>query len=322
MEYEKAGDPMGKGLKWTRKTPKKIARQLELLGIMVSEKTVERLVKKMGFSLRCNNKSISNGGKKLTKEEQERKNQQFLYIARMSKEFERKKLPVISCDSKKKELIGSFKNSGTRLKREEDLVYDHDFISYGIGRALIYGLFDYHQKEGFVYVGKSFYDKKKKSFTSSDTSEFAAENVARWWRDYGQKRYPNAKEILILVDSGGSNGYKVRMWKAKLYELLCKGYGLKITVCHYLPGSSKYNPIEHRLFGEISKNWRGTPLVSFETISKYIRTTKTITGLKVHSRIVSKNYTKNKKVSDKDFLTIKILSHEEIPKWNYTLLAN
>lgn len=322
MEYEKAGDPMGKGLKWTRKTPKKIAEQLKSLGIIVSEKTVERLIKKMGFSLRCNSKRIPNGGKKLTQEEKYLKDRQFLYIRKMIEKFNRKKLPVISCDSKKKEAIGNFKNLGTRLKREEDLVYDHDFITYGIGRALIYGLFDYCRKEGFVYVGESFYDRKKKSFTSSDTPEFAAENVARWWRDYGQKRHPNAKEILILVDAGGSNGYRLRMWKVKLHELLCKKYGLTLIVCHYPPGSSKYNPIEHRLFSEISKNWRGTPLVSFETVSKYIKKTKTLTGLKVYSRIVSKKYTKGKKISDEEFSSIKILSHKEIPKWNYTLLPN
>jgi hypothetical protein len=322
MEYEKAGDPMGKGLMWTRKTSGKIAEQLEFIGIKVSEKTVERLVTKMGFKLRCNRKDISRGGKQLTAAEKETKNQQFLYIKKKSNEFFKNNLPVLSCDSKKKEPIGNFKNAGTRLKREADLVYDHDFATYGIGRALIYGLFDYYRKEGYVYVGESLYDKKQKRFLSSDTPEFAAENIARWWQDYGQKRYPHAKEILILADAGGSNGPTVRIWKAKLFELLCKEHGLKLTICHYPAGSSRYNPIEHRLFSEISKNWKGTPLTSYEMVSKYIRTTKTKTGLKAHARIVTKKYEKGKKISDTDYSAIKIKSHNKIPKLNYTLSPN
>ena len=152
------------------------------------------------------------------------------------------------------------------------------------------GLFDPNWQEGYVYIGQSLWDAESKSFTSNETPEFAAENVLRWWRDYGIKRYPGADEILILADAGGSNSYRSRVWKMKLQELLCKQYGLEVTVCHFPPGASKWNPIEHRLFSEITKNWKGTPLTSFETVLKYIRTTRTKTGLKVYSRLVKKVY--------------------------------
>ncbi|KHD07806.1 hypothetical protein PN36_20845 [Candidatus Thiomargarita nelsonii] len=156
---------------------------------------------------------------------------------------------------KKKELIGNFKNSGTRYKKEADLTNDHYFITYAKGKAFIYGLFDSQRLEGFVYVGQSLWDKKRKPFTSSETPEFAAEMIAKWWKDYRKTRYPDAHKLLILADAGVRSGYRAKMWKFKLSEL-CNKFGLTITVCHYPPGASKWNPIEHRLFSEISKNWR------------------------------------------------------------------
>jgi len=318
MKYETAGDPMT-GLRWTRKTREKIVEEMSKSGIDIGKTAIGKILKKMEFSLRCNSKKISNGGKKLTPKERQARNDQFIHIAEMRERFEKLNLPIISADCKAKELVGNFKNSGTRLKRLADLVNDHDFMSYAIGKAFPYGLFDERLQEGYVYVGQSLWDEEAKCFTSSETPEFAAENVARWWRDYGSKRYPDATEILILVDAGGSNGYRSRMWKAKLYELLCIKCNLKVTICHYPPGASKWNPIEHRLFSEISKNWRGTPLVSFETITKYIRSTTTKTGLNVRSRLVTKCYEKGRKISEDHFKKIQISRHDAFPQLNYTL---
>jgi len=245
MEYEKAGDPTASGMKWIRKTPEKIAEQLALLGIDVSGKTVGKLIKELKYSLRCNSKKISNGGKKLTKEEMEERNEQFEYIKEKREEFVNQGFPVISIDTKSKEMIGNFKNSGTRYKKEADLVFDHDFKIYGIGRAIPGGIFDMQRYEGFVYVAQSLWDKKNKQFTSSETSEFVVDNVSKWWKSNGIKAYHPGK-ILLLADAGGANGYRSRMWKFKLSELFCDKYGMEVTVCHYPTGASKWNPIEHR----------------------------------------------------------------------------
>ena len=178
MKYEVAGDPMS-GLKWTRKTRQKIVDELSKTGIEIGKTTVGRILKNMKFTLKSNSKSVSGGGKKLTVEEKKMRDDQFLYIEKIRKKFEKEGLPIISCDSKKKELIGNFKNSGTRLRRGKDLVNDHDFITYAIGKALLYGILDESRKEGFVYIGQSFYDRKNKKFTSSNTPEFAVECIVR-----------------------------------------------------------------------------------------------------------------------------------------------
>lgn len=318
MKYETAGDPMT-GLLWTRKTREKIASELSINGFEIGKTAVGKILKKMNYSLKSNSKKVSNGGKKRTKEQREERDAQFHNIKKLRNKFEKLGLPIISVDGKKKELIGNFKNAGTRYKRLEDVVYDHDFITYAIGKAFPSGLFDSNWQEGYVYVGQSLWDAETKSFTSSETPEFAAENVLRWWRDYGIQRYPDACEILILADAGGSNSYRSRIWKMKLQELLCEQYGLNVTVCHFPPGASKWNPIEHRLFSEITKNWGGTPLTCFETVLKYIRTTITKTGLKVYSRLVTKIYKKGKAVPDKIFKNIKLEPHNILPEWNYTL---
>ncbi len=318
MQYETAGDPMS-GLLWTRKTTEKISAELGEIGIAVSPTTVGQLLKKLNYSLKCNSKKVSNGGRKLTKEEKDIQDAQFNYIAKKRSEFLNQGLPVISIDTKKKELIGNFKNPGTRYKRGSDLVNDHDFAQYAIGKAFPYGIFDEQRHEGFVYVGQSLWNREEKCFMSKETPEFAAEAVSRWWADYGKKRYPEAKEVLIMADAGGSNGYRCRMWKFTIHEILSKKYNIKVTICHYPPGKSKWNPIEHRLFSEISKNWKGTPLRSFETVLKYIRTTKTKTGLTVRARLVTKNYKSGKTVSKKDFKKINIKKHDVFPNWNYTV---
>ncbi len=318
MKYETAGDPIS-GLLWTRKTREKMSDELAKINIRVGATTIGHILKKLHYSLKCNNKNVSNGGRKLTKEEKKMRDDQFKYIAKLRSQVVKKGLPSISVDAKKKELIGNFKNKGTRYKKEKDLVNDHDFVTYAKGKAFPYGLFDETRNEGFVYVGTSFWDKKKKKFTSSETPEFAAETVARYWKDYGSKRYPNATELLILADAGGSNGYRARMWKYKIYEQLATKFNMHVTVCHYPTGASKWNPVEHKLFSEISKNWRGTPLRSFETVINYIRTTKTKTGLTVKARAVTKNYKTGKNVPNELFNKINLTRHKIFPAWNYTI---
>lgn len=319
MEYETAGDPMS-GLKWTRKTTTKVSKELDSLGISVSKTTVGKILKKLNFSLKSNSKKISNGGKSVKAKDQKKRDLQFRYINRMIKFFIKNNMPPLSCDTKKKELIGNFKNSGTRLKRMADLTNDHDFLTYASGKAALYAIYNVAKNNAFVSIGK-FY-KKGAIITSSDTPEFAVESIERWLLHAGQKAYPNLKWILVLVDAGGSNGYRCHQWKVKLQQLICNKYGIKVTVCHYPPGASKWNPIEHRLFSEITKNWQATPLKDFETVLKYTKTTKTDTGLKVDAMLVEKQYEKGIKTSVDEINSLNIRYHKINSSWNYTLYSN
>lgn len=308
------------GLLWTRKTLEKICDELEKAGIFVSTKTVSKLLKDLGYTLKCNSKKVANGGRKPSKKEQEAIDGQFAYIAQLREKFSRVGSPILSCDTKKKELIGNFKNSGTRYRKESDLVNDHDFVTYAIGKAIPYGLYDPVRNEGFIYVGQALYDRKAKRFTSSDTPEFAAECIARWWKDYGSQRYPKSAQILVLVDAGGSNAYRSHMWKLKLHEHVAQSLGLTVTVCHYPPGKSKWNPIEHRLFSEVSKTWQATPLKSFETVIKYIRRTSTTTRLRVMARLVRKRYPKGISMPKGQLDEVPIKLHDVASAWNYTIM--
>ena len=300
LEHETAGDPMS-GLKWTRKTTQKIADELKSLGIDVGRTTVGKLLKKMKYSLKVNQKNIGAG-------KDPDRNEQFEYISRQRKQAALEGIPIISVDTKKKEMVGPFKNPGAAWRQEAQQVNDHDFRSMAIGMAAPYGLYDVEANRGFVCVG-----------TSYDTPEFAAECVVKWWRDEGIKRYPDASKVLILADGGGSNGARCRLWKSALQEKLCDRFGVSVTVAHYPPGASKWNPIEHRLFSEISKNWAGEPLDSYETILKFIRTTRTKTGLKVRSQLVDKQYKKGIRISDERMETLNMTRPDILPKWNYTL---
>jgi hypothetical protein len=300
MKHETAGDPVT-GLKWTRRTTEKIAEELRNLGIDVSAKTVGRLLKRMGFSLRVNHKKLSRGSGP-------DRDQQFAYIAEMRESFAKRGWPVVSIDTKKKELVGNFKNGGTAWNREAVLVNDHDFRSDALGIAIPYGIYDVQAHRGFLFIG-----------TSHDTSRFAVDNLAKWWVYDGRRRYPNATQLLILADGGGSNGPRIRAWKHALQERLCDPHGLTVTACHYPTGASKWNPIEHRLFSEISKNWAGRPLDSYETLVKYARTTTTSTALKVRAYLVRKDYHNGVKITDEEMAELRLRPHDTQPARNYTV---
>ncbi|MBS3780200.1 MAG: ISAzo13 family transposase, partial [Desulfovermiculus sp.] len=298
------GDPM-KSLKWTRKSLDKIAFELKSLGIVVSANTVGRLLKEMGYSLRINLKTVESGN--ANPPTPEIRNQQFKNIAKKRAEYEASGNPAISVDTKKRELVGNFKNNGSSWRREPIHVKDHDFPSDAIGKATPYGIYDTLQNQGFVSLG-----------VSCDTPRFAVDAIETWWSCKGINQYADAKQILILADSGGSNSARSRVWKMRLQEFANR-FNVKIDVCHYPPGASKWNPIEHRLFSEISKNWGGKPLVSFQTILNYIRTTRTCTGLNVTAVFNRKKYYKGEKVPNDKMAKINLLKHNILPKWNYSL---
>lgn len=299
MEHDTAGDPIT-GLRWSRRTAKKIAGELGKIGINVSESTVVRLLKQMGFSLRSNRKSISHANKP-------ERNEQFEYIAHMRESFAQKNHPIISVDTKKKQLVGLFKNPGTTWEKQCVDVNAHDFRSYAKGIAIPYGVYEVLLNRGYVFVG-----------TSSETAEFAADSIAQWWQ-IAIKDYQDPSKLLILADGGGGNSSRTRAGKASVQSRIADQCGITVSICHYPPGTSKWNPIEHRLFSEISKNWKGKPLDSYETITKYIRTTSTSAGLKVRAYLIRKTYRTSIKISDDDYAKLSIERHSTLPKWNYTV---
>jgi len=299
MAYETAGDPMTE-LKWTRKTTEKIAGELKKLAIDVCAKTVGRLLKELKYSLKVNHKKIASGSSP-------DRNAQFEHIASHRQRCEEQGVPLISVDTKKKESVGNFKNPGVAWNKEAVAVKDHDFRSEGLGMASPYGIYDVHANKGSVFVG-----------TSHDTPQFAVASIEKWWRYDGKRRYGSANELLILADCGGSNGYRCRAWKYQLQQFSNR-HNLIITVRHYPPGASKWNPIEHRLFSEISKNWAGRPLDSFETLKNYISTTATTTGLSVKAYIDSKDYAKGIKITEEQMRQLRIETNDALPKWNYTI---
>ncbi|MGH8647078.1 MAG: ISAzo13 family transposase [Gammaproteobacteria bacterium] len=305
LKHETAGDPMH-GLKWTRKTTRNVAQELRQLAIRISAKTVGRLLKEMGFSLRVNHKSLESGNK--NPPPRQVRNRQFKYINRKRREFASVGNPIISVDTKKKEKVGNFKNPGASWQQDPYLVNDHDFPNDAVGMAVPYGIFDTEANRGFVAVG-----------TSHETPSFAVDSIAQWWKRHGRSTYPKADELLILADCGGGNSARAHAWKYHLQHQLCDPHGLKVTVCHYPPGASKWNPIEHHLFSYISNNWAGKPLESYETLMKYIQTTKTSTGLGVRACLVTKDYAKGEKISDTDMSRLALTQHKTLPNWNYTL---
>ncbi len=277
--------------------------ELEKINIRVSPNTVGKLLKEMGFSLKANQKKLSTSSVSSTE-----RDEQFAYITRLRKDFADKGAMVVSVDTKKRELVGDFKNDGQAWSRKPIQVRDHDFRSQSEGVAIPYGIYDLSANRGSVFIG-----------TSYDTPCFATDCLVQWYLQEGQKRYPEATELLILADCGGSNGPRSRVWKHRLQSKLCNLLGLTVTVCHYPPGTSKWNPIEHLLFSQISRNWAGRPLDNYETILNYIRTTTTKTGLTVEAYLSETLYEKGVKITDEDMDALALTRHAVQPKQNYTL---
>lgn len=298
---ETAGDPMTEQ-KWVRSSLRNLGEKMSHNHIEISAPTISRLLKKHGYSLRVNQKE------KESSADHPDRNKQFEHIDEQKRHAETSGSPIISVDTKKKELIGDFKNNGKSWDQEAERVNVHDFPSDAIGKAVPYGIYDEGRNQGHVFVG-----------TSSDTPEFAVNAIQKWWDEIGRIAYPNENELLILGDSGGSNSSRSRVFKKQIQDKLCNQYGLNVTVCHYPRGCSKWNPIEHRLFSHISINWAGKPLRSFDTMLNYIRGTKTKTGLQVGASILGGTYQKGKKVSDKEMSELNLHKHTCCPQWNYII---
>jgi hypothetical protein len=300
LQNETAGDPMSEQ-KWIRTSTHELSKRLTETGHKVSASTVCRLLKKMGFSLKANKRRqlhTSYPGR----------DDQFRFIASQREAFSIAELPIISVDTKKKELIGEFNNNGRAWSRQAEEVNEHDFPSAAVCKAVPYGIYDVVKNSGFVVVG-----------ISSDTPEFAVDNIVRWWEMEGQHGYSNAKKLLILADSGGSNGYRSRSWKLCLQEKLSDKFGLIITVCHYPPGCSKWNPVEHRLFSYISMNWAGKPLKTVSIMLAYIRGTKTSKGLTVKAFLHEAKYKDGQEISKEKMKSLNIEYLVPNPMWNYTI---
>ena len=299
-DHETAGDPV-RGLKWTRRTTAKVAAELCKLGTDICARTVARLLKKMGFSLRVNHKKRAGAS-------HPNRDEQFQHIAELREPCAADNVPVISVDTKKKELVGAFRNPGAKWDHSPELVNDHDCPSAAEGRAIPYGIYDPRANAGTVFVGQT-----------ADTPAFAVDCIEQWWRTEGHKHYPEAEALQILADGGGSNSCTARAWKFNLQHRLCNRHRLRVTVAHYPPATSKWNPIEHRLFCEVTKNWAGRPLDSYETILKYLRTTRTATGLRVRAHLVRKTYKTGVKVTEAQMRELRITPNSLLPKWNYTI---
>ena len=295
------GDPM-KALLWTSKSLRNIEKALKEDGYTVSYVTIGELLKSLGYSLQANRKTHEGG-------DVPDRNEQFEYINETALSFMSDNEPVISVDCKKKELIGNFKNTGTDwfLQGSAPEVNVYDFMDKELGKAVPYGVYDLAQNQGWVSVG-----------ISKDTAEFAVNTVKTWWQQMGQEQYRGAKKILITADGGGSNGSRNRLWKKELQAFASES-GLAISVCHFPPGTSKWNKIEHRLFSYITKNWRARPLESLEVVVNLIANTTTEKGLQVKAKADENQYEKGIKVLDEELKNIKLTKSAFRGDWNYTI---
>lgn len=295
------GDPESP-LLWTARSLQNLADELTALGHKVSNHTISRLLKELGYSLQSNRKRLEGA-------QHPDRNAQFEHINEKIRRQHENEDPAISVDTKKRELVGSYRNSGRELrpKAAPEEVNVHDFVDKEKGKATPYGVYDIGENEAWVSVG-----------VSHDTAEFAVEGIRGWWHEMGEERYPDASSLLITADGGGSNGYRLRLWKVEL-QGLANELGFPITVCHLPPGTSKWNKIEHRLFSFITKNWRGKPLVTHQVIVDLISATKTTGGLHVRSRLDKKIYEKGRRVSDKQLAEVHLEPDAFHGEWNYTI---
>jgi transposase len=295
------GDPESP-LRWTCKSVRQLAAQLNRRGHQTSHRMVAEILHGMDYSLQANRKTLEGAS-------HPDRDAQFQHISDKIRAFQADRQPVISVDTKKKELVGDFKNQGRELrpKGDPEKVCVHDFVIPELGRAAPYGVYDVTQNAGWVSVGMDH-----------DTAAFAAQSIRRWWESMGQEAYPQAARLLITADSGGSNGARVRLWKLEMQKLADET-GMEISICHLPPGTSKWNKIEHRLFSFISQNWRGKPLVSHQVIVNLIAATTTQTGLRVRAEIDPRKYPKGVKVTDQEVASIRIERDKFHGDWNYTI---
>ncbi len=295
------GDPESP-LKWTNKSLRVLSKEMKKNNHKVSHTKAGRLLKENDYRLQ---------GNKKTKEGTSHpdRDAQFKHINEEAKEFLDTGNPVVSVDTKKKELVGNYKNNGQKWlpKGKPALVNSHDFPDKKLGKAVPYGTFDIGKNEGYVNIG-----------IDHDTGEFAVASIRRWWEDLGKQRYPKSKKLLITADAGGSNGYRLRLWKKEL-QTFADESGMEMRVCHFPPGTSKWNKIEHKLFSFISINWRGKPLTSYEVIVNLIANTKTETGLKVYAVLDDRKYQLKRKITDKEMKLLQIEPHAFHGEWNYTI---
>ncbi|MBN2981037.1 MULTISPECIES: ISAzo13 family transposase [Cohnella] len=306
-DLEKLIDPATRGepdspLRWTNKSTRKLAAALNEMGHKTDNKMVATLLHELGYSLQANRKTEEGG-------RHEDRDAQFQHIHDQVQAFQNEGEPVISVDTKKKELVGDFKNGGVEWqpKGSPEKVRVHDFQIPELGKVNPYGVYDLSANAGWVSVG-----------TDHDTAAFAVESIRRWWTAMGQATYPNATKLLITADGGGSNGSRVRLWKTEL-QTLSDETGLSLSVCHFPPGTSKWNKIEHRLFSCITQNWRGKPLTSHEVIVNLIASTTTTTGLKVQAELDTTAYPKGIKVTDEELAQVNLEKNDFHGEWNYTI---
>ena len=301
LEPVTRGDPT-RPLLWTSKSTRHLAAELQRQGHEVSHMTVARLLAELDYRLQANRKTREGAS-------HPDRDAQFHYINRKVEAFQRRGQPAISVDTKKRELVGDFKNPGRewRPQGQPEAVRVHDFRDPQQGVAVLYGVYDLNRNNGWMSVG-----------IDHDTAEFAVATIRRWWRRMGQRAYPRAQELLITADAGGSNGSRSRLWKLGLQKL-ANDSGLTITVCHFPPGTSKWNKIEHRMFSFISMNWKGEPLVSFETVVNLISATTTRRGLRVKAVLDKRWYETGVKISDEQMKDLNIRPHNQNPAWNYSI---
>jgi transposase len=295
------GDPRSP-LRWTCKSTRQLSQELERKGYSLSNVTVADLLHRLGYSLQANAKTLEGAS-------HPDRDAQFQYINAQVKAFLRRHQPVISVDTKKKELVGQFKNVGQEWQPagKPERVEIHDFASPGFPKVIPYGVYDIGKNMGWVNVGMDH-----------DTASFAVASIRRWWFAMGQEIYPRATDVLICADCGGSNGYRVRLWKIELQDFASET-GLRVTICHLPPGTSKWNKVEHRLFSHISMNWRGRPLTSHQVIVKLIGETTTRTGLEVEAQLDRRKYPTKVKITDEEMKRVKIRAHNFHGEWNYSI---
>ena len=299
LSDEVAGDPMT-SKRWVRRSLRHLSKELKEEGHQACTHTVARLLRKMGYSLHFNKKSHFSAPSP-------DRDAQFRYIATLKAQFLEQRLPIISIDTKKKELIGNYKRDGRNWSKEPIEVDSH-FASQRQCVAVPFGIYDVGRNLGCVTVG-----------ISHNTAEFAVNCLVNWWNRYGKSAYTQSDRILILADGGGGNGYNLRSWKKDLQDKICDAFGLTVTVSHYPPGCSKWNPVEYRLFSQISMNWAGKPLRDLDTMLAYIRGTATTTGLMVEAHLDQEIYRKGRQVTKRQMNELRLSSHDICPTWNYTI---